>query len=196
MTDLRGLADLAPNVVVENVTGFNAAAFAIHGQGTNDIMTTIDTATGVVIDGFVLTHSQSQLLDTFDLTSIEILRGPQGTLFGNNTTGEVINVRTKRPEMNEFSSQIVGRTGNDGLGEGKFAVNIPLIDDTLAARLMATYTTHDGFYKNDKISQTFGTAAQPDTPLGLPVNGDGRDLGGTDVFFMRGKLLWQPTDTY
>lgn len=196
MTDLRGVADMAPNVVMENVTGFNAAAFSIRGQGTNDIITTIDTATGVVIDGFVLVHSQSQLLDTFDLASIEILRGPQGTLFGKNTTGGVINVKTKRPVMNEFTTQIVGRAGNDGLGEGKFAVNIPLIDDTLAARLMATYTTHDGFYKNDKISQVFGTSAQPETPLGLAVNGDGRDLGGTEVFFMRGKLLWEPTDTY
>ena len=98
MTDIRGIADLSPNVVMENVTGFNAAAFAIRGTGTNDIITTIDTAIGVVIDGFALAHSQSQLLDSFDIESIEILRGPQGTLFGKNTTGGVVNVRTKRPQ--------------------------------------------------------------------------------------------------
>ena len=94
MTDIRGIADLSPNVVMENVTGFNAAAFAIRGTGTNDIITTIDTAIGVVIDGFALAHSQSQLLDSFDIESIEILRGPQGTLFGKNTTGGVVNYRS------------------------------------------------------------------------------------------------------
>ena len=196
MTDIRGVADLSPNVVMENVTGFNAASFAIRGTGTNDIITTIDTAIGVVIDGFALAHSQSQLLDSFDVESIEILRGPQGTLFGKNTTGGVVNVRTKRPEMNEFGADFVARVGNNGMEQARIAVNVPIIDDTLAARLVYSGSKHDGYYKNDKIHSVFGTTALPQTPLGLPVNGDGRDLGGTEVEMFRAKLLWEPTDNY
>lgn len=196
MTDIRGVADLAPNVVMENVTGFNAAAFAIRGTGTNDIITTIDTAVGVVIDGMVLAHSQSQLLDAFDIESIEILRGPQGTLFGKNTTGGVVNVRTKRPIMEDFSADLVARGGGSGLRQMQFAANIPLYEDILAARFVYSGSEHDGWYKNNKRSTIFGTAALPETPLGLPVNGDGRDLGGTDVEVVRAKLLFEPTDNY
>lgn len=196
MTDIRGIADLSANVVMENVTGFNAAAFAIRGTGTNDIITTIDTAIGVVIDGFALAHSQSQLLDSFDVESIEILRGPQGTLFGKNTTGGVVNVRTKAPVQNASTADFVVRTGNDGLEQARVAVNFPIIDDELAARIVYSSTKHDGFYKNTKKHSIFGTAALPATPLGLPVNGDGRDLGGVDVQMLRTKLLWEPTDNY
>jgi len=196
MTDIRGVADLSANVVMENVTGFNAASFAIRGTGTNDIITTIDTAVGVVIDGFALAHSQSQLLDSFDVESIEILRGPQGTLFGKNTTGGVVNVRTKRPIMNELGADFVARIGNNGQEQQRIAVNVPIIDDRLAARLMYSRSVHDGFYENDKIHTIFGTAALPQTPLGLPVNGDGRELGGTDVEVFRGKFLFEPTDIY
>lgn len=196
MTDIRGVADLAPNVVMENVTGFNAAAFAIRGTGTNDIITTIDTAIGVVIDGMVLAHSQSQLLDSFDVESIEILRGPQGTLFGKNTTGGVVNVRTKRPVMNDFTADAVVRAGNEGLRQTQFAANLPIIDDTLAGRVVYSRSQHDGWYSNDKVHTIYGTAALPQTPLGLPVNGDGRDLGGTDVEVVRGKLLFEPNDNY
>ncbi len=196
LTDIRGIADLSANVVMENVTGFNAAAFAIRGTGTNDIITTIDTAIGVVIDGFALTHSQSQLLDGFDVESIEILRGPQGTLFGKNTTGGVINVRTKAPEIGEFYGDVVFRGGNQGMAQAKAAVNLPLWEDKLAARFVYSGYRHDGWYTNDKVHSIFGTAAVPGTPLGLPVNGDGRDLGSMDVEMFRAKFLWQPTDNY
>ena len=196
MTDIRGVADLAPNVVMENVTRFNAADFAIRGTGTNDIITTVDTAIGVVIDGFALAHSQSQLLDSFDLASIEILRGPQGTLFGKNTTGGVVNVRTKRPEMNEFGAEAVARAGNDGMRQIRFAANVPLMEDKLAARFMYSNNQHDGFYRNYADHYLYGTPALPKTPLGLPVEGDGRDLGGVDVELFRGKLLWEPSDNY
>lgn len=196
MTDIRGVADLSPNVVMENVTGFNAASFAIRGTGTNDIITTIDTAIGVVIDGFALAHSQSQLLDSFDVESIEILRGPQGTLFGKNTTGGVVNVRTKRPIMDELNADFVARVGTDGVQQSQVAVNVPILDETLAARFVYSKSEHDGFYKNDKIHSVYDTPALPQTPLGLPVNGDGRELGGTEVELFRGKLLWEPNDNY
>lgn len=193
--DIRGVADLAPNVTMENVVGFNALAVGIRGTGTNDIITTIDSAVGIVVDEFAIAHTQGQIVDPFDVEAIEILRGPQGTLFGKNTTGGVVIVRTKRPVHNEYTGKIQLRAGNIGTIEGRVAVNIPILEDVLSARLVATYQQDHGQYKNDKQHTLFGINGGP-TPLGLPVVGDGRNLDGTDVFFGRGKILITPSDNY
>lgn len=194
--DIRGIAHFLPNVTIEAAQGFNASAVGIRGTGTGDIITTVDSAVGVVIDGFALPHIQSQLIDPFDLEQIEVLRGPQGTLFGKNTTGGVIILRSKRPVLDEFSGRIQGAAGNLGTVEARGSVNIPIIEGKLAYRGVFSYQKNHGQFKNDKISTVYGTATQPDTPLGLPVNGDGRNLGGRDVFYSKQKFLLSPTDNY
>lgn len=105
VTDIRGLAGQIPNVVITNVPGFNAAAIGIRGQSTADIILTFEPAVGVIVDDFVLANVQSQLFDLFDTQRIEVLRGPQGTLFGKNTVGGVINIITKRP-TNELGGEL------------------------------------------------------------------------------------------
>lgn len=194
--DIRGVADFIPNVVIENVTPFAAASIGIRGTGTGNIISTIDSAIAVVLDDMVLPHVQSQMLDPFDLEQIEVLRGPQGTLFGKNTTGGVILLRSKRPVLDEFSGQLQGTAGNWGTVEARGAVNIPIVERKLAYRGVFTYQNNHGQFKNDKISTIYGTEAQPDTPLGLPVNGDGRNLGGRDVFYSTHKFLVSPSDGY
>lgn len=194
--DIRGVAGFMPNVVIENVTPFAAASIGIRGTGTGDIISTVDSAIAVVLDEMVLPHVQSQLLDPFDLEHIEVLRGPQGTLFGKNTTGGVILLRSKRPVLDEFSGQMQGTVGNVGTVEARGAVNIPIIEGKLAYRGVFTYQKNHGQFKNDKISTVYGTDAQPDTPLGLPVNGDGRNLSGRNVFYSMHKFLVSPTDVY
>ncbi|MGE0665075.1 MAG: TonB-dependent receptor [Sphingomonadales bacterium] len=192
--DIRGIADLAPNVTIENVPGFNAASIGIRGTGTGDIITSIDSAVGVVVDEFSLVHTQGQLIDPFDVESVEILRGPQGTLFGKNSTGGVVIVRTQKPELDVYSGKVQLRGGNIGTLEGRAAVNIPL-GSKVATRITAMYQHNHGQYTNDKVSQVYGVNGYG-TPFGLPVNGDGRHLGGTDVFFGRAKILFAPTDNY
>ncbi len=193
--DIRGLADLVPNVTIENITGFNAASIGIRGTGTNDIITTIDSAVGVVVDEMALVHTQGQLLDPFDVENVEILRGPQGTLFGKNTTGGVVLIRTKRPVHNEYNGHVQLRAGNHSTLEGRVAVNVPLLEDKLSMRFVGTYQYDAGQYTNDKVSQVYPNA-DGQTPLGLPVNGDGRSLDGTDVFYGRAKVLFTPSDNY
>ncbi|NIP15890.1 MAG: TonB-dependent receptor, partial [Pseudomonadales bacterium] len=195
--DLRGVADLVPNLIIQNVTPWHSAAsIGIRGTGTGDIITTVDSPIGVVVDDFVLPHVQSQLLDPFDLEGVEVLRGPQGTLFGKNTTGGVIILRSKRPEHNEFNGKLQAMVGSFDRREFRGSVNIPLIDDTLSFRLMFSDQKSDGQFNNDKISTTYGTATNPATPLGLPVNGDGRDLDGRDALYAKARLLWTPTENY
>ena len=195
--DLRGIADLVPNLIIQNVTPWHSAAsVGIRGTGTGDIITTVDSPIGVVVDDFVLPHVQSQLFDPFDLERVEVLRGPQGTLFGKNTTGGVVVLRTKRPEHNVFHGKVQALGASFGRREYRAAVNIPLIDDKLSFRMMFSDQKSDGQFENDKISTTYGTAANPSTPLGLPVNGDGRDLDGRDALYAKFRVLWTPTDNY
>ncbi len=172
VSDLRGLGGQVPNVVITNVPGFNAASIGIRGQTTGDIILTFEPAVGVIVDDFVTAHVQSQLFDLFDVERIEVLRGPQGTLFGKNTVGGVVNIITKRP-TNEFEGEVRVGYGSFDTKDIKGAINVPIVDDKLALRVVGAYQKSDGFYKNTK--------------------GDGRDLGGTDVFSGRAKLRFTPT---
>ena len=91
------MALLTPNFSAAQITGFNAAGFAMRGASQTDILVYWEPPVGVIVDDFVVPHMQTQLLDPYDIEMVEVMRGPQGTLFGKNTTAGVVNVRTKRP---------------------------------------------------------------------------------------------------
>lgn len=208
--DVRVIGDLSPNVTLTNQTGFNALAGGIRGTGTISILTTQDPSVGLLVDEFALNHVQSQFVELFDLEQVEIYRGPQGTLFGKNSTGGVIAIRSKRPSVTEYSADIraVGGRYDGGADTQKFqvGVNVPLIEDRLGFRLAASYTDDDGFYTNDKDTATFpnspfnvGSGISPDDlpdELSLSTRGAGERLGGKKVLAAKSKLLWQPNDRY
>jgi iron complex outermembrane recepter protein len=172
--NLGELGDYAPNVTIGTVPGFTAASIAIRGVSTGDIPSTFDPAVTVAVDGFYLGHYQASLLDMFDIQQVEVLRGPQGTLFGKNTIGGVINVTTKNPS-GDFGVQAKARVGNEGRQDIMAAIDLPIVDDVLAARVSVQQFNFDGFYEN-----TF----------------NGKDAGGQDLLAARAKLLWNPTDTF
>lgn len=199
--DIRAVADLAPNVNLTVQTGFNAVAGGIRGTGSLSILTTQDPSVGILIDDFALGHVQSQFVELYDLEQVEIYRGPQGTLFGKNSTGGVIAITSKRPDMNEFGGEVKVSAGSYvGVGDEsdnlkiQAAVDIPLIPGELAFRFAGSQTTEDGYYTNDKDTATFN----PGTGLGFDPNtvGGGDSLGGKDVFAAKSKLLWQPNDDF
>ena len=90
--DIGDVALLTPNFSAAQITGFNAAGFAMRGASQTDILVYWEPPVGVIVDDFVVPHMQTQLLDPYDIESVEVLRGPQGTLFGKNTTAGVVNV--------------------------------------------------------------------------------------------------------
>lgn len=189
MADLtpRTLADVAllvPNFSANKINGFNAASFAMRGVGNTDIIVYNEAPVAVLIDDFVMPSTQTQLLDPFDVQEVEVLRGPQGTLFGKNTTGGAVIVKTKPPVLDEFTfdAQAGGGSYNEYNGQG--AVNIPIISNQLALRLVASEEHQDGWMRNG-ASNTIG---------GTTYTGTGERVGGTDVFTARAKLLWQPND--
>jgi iron complex outermembrane receptor protein len=185
ISNLSQMAGTVPNFSPAKITGFNAAGFAIRGTSLTDIIVYYEPPVGVVIDDFVLLSAQTQLLEPFDIETMEILRGPQGTLFGKNTTGGVVNVRTKSPQLGETSGEFRARLASYGRQEYRGAVNIPM-GEQFALRVSGTYQESDGYYKNGKCYDLFN--------LGNVVCGDGSSIGGDDIFYGRAKLLWQPND--
>ncbi|MBB4630833.1 TonB-dependent receptor [Sphingosinicella soli] len=183
-TDLRAIAGDVPNVVIANVPGFNAAAIGIRGQSTSDIILTFEPAVGVVVDDFVLAHVQTQLFDLFDIERIEVLRGPQGTLFGKNTVGGVINVITKRPTA-DFGAELRVGYSSFNTKDVKAAVNLPLAEN-LFLRVAGSFQESDGFYRLTKSNNV--DEFQPD------VEPRGQRISGTRYFSGRAKLLWEAGD--
>ncbi len=193
----RNLGDLAafiPNFSAATITGFNAASFAMRGLGLTTINLFSEAPVSVLVDDFVIPSVQTQLLDTFDVEQIEVLRGPQGTLFGKNTTGGVVTLRTKRPVLDEFSSNFRASVGSYGSRQLQGAFNLPLQEDSLAARLVIGHETSDGYYRNGACYGPV-VAFVPSEFAGVETCGDDRRLGGKEVVTARAKLLWEPNDS-
>jgi iron complex outermembrane receptor protein len=158
-----------PGLTVRQTQGSNSLTFSIRGQ-------TIDAFTGsrsAVVPYFNEVQLNSGGASTFfDLESVQVLKGPQGTLFGRNTTGGAVLYTAARPK-DEFGGYAKLRGGNFGLIEGQGAINLPLLDDTLLVRLAGNITQQDGWQKNLY---------------------DGRDLGEVDRKNGRLSALWKPTE--
>ncbi|MDX1580990.1 MAG: TonB-dependent receptor, partial [Alphaproteobacteria bacterium] len=194
--DLGDVAAFVPNFSAATITGFNAASFAMRGIGQTDIIVYLDAPVGVTVDDFVMPSIQTQLLDTFDVERVEVLRGPQGTLFGKNTTAGLVRVITKKPDLEELGGEAQFKYGNfDTIGV-RAALNVPIVEGKLAVRANFLYDDSDGYYKN---GAEFGpvTALDPTSPFdGTSGQGDGSDLGGKDVWGGRVKVLFEPTDNF
>jgi iron complex outermembrane receptor protein len=154
---LRDFDGLVPNVYIGmNTAGPGASALYIRGVGYADIEKTQSPQVGVIVDGIQMGSSTGQLIDVFDVESIEINRGPQGVLFGKNTIGGNIVVNRVKPQFNDFGVKASAEMGNYNGKTMKARVNIPLIDDTLAFKFGAISRERDGFYDNVNLNRTAG----------------------------------------
>ncbi len=191
--DLGDLAAFVPNFSANTITNFNAASFAMRGVGQTSIIVYFEPPVAVLVDDFVVSSVQTQLLDVFDVQQVEVLRGPQGTLFGKNTTGGAVTVRTKRPELGTVGVDARAELGSFGTKRFQTALNVP-IGENLALRIVGGAEKSDGFYKNGAC---YGPVTAPVTTSKFNgVSGclDGESAGGKDVVNLRAKLLWEPTD--
>ena len=194
----RTIGDLAafvPNFSASTITGFNAASFAIRGVGQTNIIVYFEPPVAVLIDDFVVPSVQTQLLDTFDVAQVEVLRGPQGTLFGKNTTGGAVTVRTKRPVMNKFLGEARFQYGSFNTRKIQGSINVPLVNDKLALRVVGGYDRDDGYYHNGACYGPV-TGFVPNKFNGVSGCLDGRRIGARKVANARAKLIFEPTDRF
>jgi iron complex outermembrane receptor protein len=146
--DLRDFQGRVPGLVVDQVNaGPSAAAISIRGISFEDIEKSFDPSVGVVVDGVFIGTNTGQLLDAFDLEAIEVLRGPQGTLFGRNTIGGVINVRRSRP-TGEFGVRASLGYAEYDTWRGRLVVNTPQIADILSLKGFFFYDDTEGYLTN------------------------------------------------
>mgnify|MGYP003122825578 FL=1 len=161
--DLTNLSVRLPNVALDDVgTARGTANFSIRGLGVNSSIPGIDPTVGVVVDGVYIGLNNGILFDTFDLESVEVLRGPQGTLFGRNVTGGAVLLNSKKPgDEFEFSARAAIDQGPEG-GPSRYAmasVGGP-INDIVAARLTAYHNDDDGFVENQFDGEDIGVIRQ------------------------------------
>jgi len=153
LTDLQGVA---PNVLITTQsTGAATANISIRGIAFADVEKSFDPAVGVMVDGVYIGTSTGQLLDFFDINSLEILRGPQGTLFGRNTIGGVINVRRTRPTL-KWGGKFEASYGSYDQFDVRGVVNVPLIKDVLGVKLFEFHQQNHGFYKDAATGKRVG----------------------------------------
>ncbi len=158
--DVRRLSDidgLVPNLQVDNSFGAaQAGRLTIRGVGQIETTTSFDPAVGVYVDGAYISRAQGQIGSLFDIERIEVLRGPQGTLYGKNTIGGAINVTTRKPEFDLGGSGTV-RVGNFGRFDTRLTLNVPLVAERAALRVALATNYDEGYEKNKFLSQRLAT---------------------------------------
>jgi iron complex outermembrane receptor protein len=174
LRDLSAIGFVAPNVQLEDIgTTRGTANFTIRGIGINSSIPSIDPAVGVFVDGMYLGINGGVVLDMFDLEGVEVLRGPQGLLFGRNVTGGAVLLRTSRP-TDEFhvNAKVAAETG---LNQFYSALVSGPFGDTFGGKLAVYHNNDDGWHENLAT---------------------GEDHGAADTTIVRAAFDFSPTDTF
>lgn len=172
VNDLLDLQTMVPSFRMSQLQKSSQVNFIIRGFGNGANNAGIESAVGVFIDGVYRSRSAAALLDLPVLERVEILRGPQSTLFGKNTSAGAINITTKGP-TDELEGSAEVSYGNFNALNVKGTVAGPL-SDTLGFRISGSYGARDGYYTN-----LF----------------NGKDINERNRYSLRGQLQWEPTDT-
>ncbi len=156
-TDLRNFAETAPNVQIDDLQQGpgSPAAIAIRGIGTTDVEKSFDPAVGVVVDGIFIGVNSGAMIKALDLQSLQILSGPQGTLFGRNTIAGVIIANRIQPSTDALSGSFRVGYGNYNDTELDGYVNLP-VSDSFAFKLSAAKRSRDGYYFDSTTGKSVG----------------------------------------
>lgn len=173
-SDVGGLQGAVPNMnIVQGRGSANSVNVFIRGIGQPDALQTFDPGVGMYVDDVYYSRINGALFSLFDIQQVEVLRGPQGTLYGKNSTGGAIKLTTRNP-FDDTGGAIEVTGGSHGRAEGRFYVGGEL-NDVVAGSLAGAWLTHDGFI-DDRAGQ--------------------RDFNNDDTKAVRGKLVARPSDTF
>ncbi|KPF92943.1 hypothetical protein IP81_05000 [Novosphingobium sp. AAP83] len=146
--DLLDLGSIAPNLIVDPVLGNGTAAISIRGIQLNDVEKSFDPPVGVFLDGVYLASTTGALLTVYDAATIEVLRGPQGTLFGRNTIGGLLHVQRAKP-TGEFGGKFSATYGRFNQFDLKGVLNLPAFaNDAIRAKIAFVRLDGGGYFQN------------------------------------------------
>jgi iron complex outermembrane receptor protein len=146
--DILDVAGMSPNLIVDPTLGNGTASISIRGMQLNDVEKSFDPAVAVYQDGVYLQTSTGALLNVWDAERVEVLRGPQGNLFGRNTIGGLIHVIRGKP-TGELGGKVSLTMAEDNQRDIKAALNLPaVLDGTLATKITAVKTDGGGYFDN------------------------------------------------
>ena len=146
VADVTSLDSVAPSFNMNSSdTTTGGTTLRIRGVGTTGNNIGLESSVGVFLDGVYLSRPGVALGDLMDLEQIEVLRGPQGTLFGRNTSAGALNIKTKKPNLEEIEGFANATLGNFNLLNVQGGVSVPIIQDTLAVRVSGAIRERDGF---------------------------------------------------
>src|SRR5687768_11380676 len=173
--DIQVLAARVPSLYAESSNGRLAPRFYIRGLGNSDFDLAASQPVSIIVDEVVLENVILKSFPMFDLERVEVLRGPQGTLFGRNTPAGIVKFDTKKPTQ-EFSGDVAASYGKLGSISFEGAVGGGLTD-AISFRLSALYQERDDWIDND-------------------FTGENDAMGGYDEFAYRAQLLIEPSDAF
>ncbi|MCB1704719.1 MAG: TonB-dependent receptor [Halioglobus sp.] len=187
INDIADLTRVVPNVDMYSGNGTTGAGnIFIRGVGARNTGVNFDSGVGVYVDGVYVSRADGAVLDNVDVQSVQVLRGPQGTLFGKNTTGGAILYSTNKPNE-EYGGHAEVRVGNYNKIDSKVTVNVPLMGDTLMSRFSLYQTKNDG-YVQSVIPDNLPAQAEGNTPFLEDEYSDTNRWGG------QAQLRWVASD--
>lgn len=168
------IARLTPGILIgASTASATAVTINIRGQVQTDILATLDPSVGTYVDGFYWSRAYGLNADLLDVQDAQVLRGPQGTLFGRNTTGGALLLQTNDPHYRGMTGLVSGTYGRFNETIGTAVLNLPVVDDRVAVRAAINYVNRDGFARNEAT---------------------GSRLGERDGLTARGKVRFDPAD--
>ncbi|HAN68538.1 MAG TPA: TonB-dependent receptor [Halieaceae bacterium] len=174
ITDMVDLQGKVPNLqITPHPNSMSTPRIFIRGVGNFDDQITQDPSVAVYMDGVYVARSQGMGIEVAELERIEVLRGPQGALYGRNATGGAINFVTRAPELDEWRFSQSVTSGDRDLFTSRTMINIPL-GETTALRLSYLTTEQDGFIRNAGSGEEY--------------------FGSEDREALRADFLWRPND--
>lgn len=172
--DITSLSSVSSSFNLQSSqTESGGTSIRIRGVGTTGNNIGLESSVAVFIDGVFLSRPGIALGDLLDLEQLEVLRGPQGTLFGRNTSAGALNITTAKPNLQEIEGFGNVSYGNRDFVNVQAGVSVPIIKDVLAARVSGAFRQRDGFLTNPTL---------------------GTESNNRDRFTLRGQLLYEPND--
>ncbi len=194
LSDISQIGEMTPNLEMDNTSPFAGSSSVlspfIRGIGQNDFAFNLEPGVGVYVDGVYYARTIGAVVDLLDLERVEVLSGPQGTLFGRNSIGGVLNIITRHP-AEEFTYALEATTGDYGRLDFRGSMDAPLIEGTLLSQFAFSSKQRDGY--QDRIEFP-GNFVQDVRHFQRASDETGGSQGGQDQVNLRAKLLWSVAD--